>query len=325
MDTKSAFCMRELIRTMRDADIGVQAAFGRLEHELPVNLQQVAARLKQDLELDTADADRTWLRVTLRCLERMREQGVTPPAQLLVDVEAQHAANRAWSVSLAQAFVRTLFLSAATAAIAIVVAGVYVIFVLPQFAYLFHSMGAAMPRFTNALLGGGRILIFFALLALIVVAIFLLPLKLEWQHGERRWRFSPLAKRVWLGREVAQQFRRQLFVAHAAMLVAGGIGARKALAIASEEVGVHTDIRFETDSFDVPADELLNALAIAERRGHLDDEVVAQRAISTESLLHAVDALQLQVSFATRLLTYLLVGALVVAMYLPIFKVGAAV
>jgi len=325
MDTKSAFVTRELLRTMRDAGVGTQAAFGRLANELPDDLKKTAARLQQDVARDTTDSDRTWLRVTLRCIERMREQDLTPVPPLLAEIEAQHAANRALSAALAQSFVRTLFLSAATAAIAIVVASVYVIFVLPQFAYLFDTMGAELPQFTTGVLAGGRIGIFLVLLALIIVSSLFLPLRLEWQKGERLWQFSPLAQRAWLGREVARQFRQQLFVVHAAMLATGGMSPRRALAVASEEADIYRDIRFETEDFDKLADELLSTLAIAERRGHLNEEIDAQRAIRSESFVRAVDNLQLQVSFSSRLLTYLLVGALVVAMYLPIFKLGSTV
>jgi len=325
MDERSAFVARQLLRTLRDTASDEGAAFAHMDRALSDRMRAASRDLQRTLSSSAlgGDAESDWLHVALRCMRLLRERGVSMTGAVWDTLQSSAAENSEISAALAQSLMRTLALTVATSLIALVVAVIYVIFVLPQFEALFSGMGAALPAFTNAVLSGGRSLLFVAPLLGLVILTFFLPIKFEWAQGGRRWRFAPLVRRVRIGRNLATHYRQQLFIAYAWTLTRCGVAPRDALAAASSETELYADIDFKAMHAGQTMDALATALFDADRLGHLAEEIESQRAVRTQLLARAAERFQLDVSLAMRTILYILVGALLVAMYLPIFKLGA--
>lgn len=324
IEEKSAFVARELLRTMRDTGESRDAAFARMESTLSADMRPAVARLRRSLDENRlgSNAEQDWLHVAMRSLMLVREHGGEMTLSAWQSLEAQYADNRRLSASLTQALLHTFFLTAATALVGAIVGVIYVVFVLPQFDALFASVGAALPAFTSAVLADGRWLVFLLPLIAIVASMFLMPIKIEWTHG-RRWRFAPLARNVKLGRKMARHYREQLFIAYASTLISCAVAPRKALATAAKEVNLYADADFDAMQLESANDSFAAALVNADRLDHLAEEIESQRAVRTQQLVQAAERFQIEISFAMRAILYTLIGTLLVAMYLPIFKVGA--
>lgn len=325
LDEKIGFVTRELLRTMRDEHIDLESAFGRLNQHLSTDMRRISERMREGLVAGRTEAEYDWLRVAVRSIQLARDHGGTIDAAVWTDLETYSTENRGLSSTLSQTLVRTSFLSVATIGVAIVVGLIYVIFVLPQFDTLFESLGTELPLLTQFVLVGLRPLIFLLPLIAILASIFLLPVRPTWKAGQRVWQLAPLNKRVRIGSEFVLRYRQQLFIAFASTLTRFGVPPRTALQLASRETQLYADNDFAANPSPGQGDSLLTALVGADRAGHLHEEIIAQRAIRAEALLLAAERLQFEFSFVVRAGVYALVGLMLVAMYLPIFKLGAAV
>jgi hypothetical protein len=325
LDEKLSFVTREFLRTMRDEHLDLDAAFGRLNQRLSPGMRHASDRLRAGLASNSGDAQGDWLRVTVRSAQLAREHGGTIAPGVWTELEEHDARCRSLSSTLAQSLVRTLILSVTTLLLATIVGVIYVVFVLPQFVTLFESLHAELPRFTRLVLGGLQPLILLLPVVAVFASAFLLPVRPTWQTGKRVWQLAPLGRRVRIGREFVLRYRQQLFIAFASALTQSGLQPRTALKLASHEAQLYADENFAADSPATHGDTLLAALADADRCGHLREEIMAQRAIRADALLLAAERLQFEFSFVVRGCVYALITLLLVAMYLPIFKIGAAV
>jgi hypothetical protein len=183
-------------------------------------------------------------------------------------------------------------------------------------------MGATLPQLTAALLGGGRWIVLATALLLVAAAVFVFPVR---PGGRRTWRLDLFSKRALFGREAARTYRQFLFVSYASALVSAGIHPRKSLAVASNEAGIYTGIDFGTAEAAAMTERLPAQLLSADRLGHLHEELIAQRGLRADALIESIERLQLQAGFAMRAVLYVLVATMVIAMYLPIFKLGSII
>ena len=322
LDEKMSFVTREFLRTMRDEHLDLDAAFGRLNQHLSAGMRHASDRLRESLVSGSRDAQGDWLRVTVRSVQLAREHGGTIAPNVWSELEEHDAQSRGLASTLTQSLVRTLILSLTTLLIATIVGMIYVVFVLPQFVALFESLHAELPKFTQWVL---QPLILLLPVLAVFASAFMLPVRPTWQTGKRIWQLAPLGRRVRIGREFVLRYRQQLFIALAAALTQFGLQPRAALKLASHEAQLYTDENFAADTSAAHGDPLLTALVDAERCGHLREEIMAQRAIRADALLLAAERLQFEFSLVVRGCVYALITVLLVAMYLPIFKIGAAV
>ena len=325
LDEKMSFVTREFLRTMRDEHLDLDTAFGRLNQHLSPGMRHASDRLRESLISGSRDAQGDWLRVTVRSVQLAREHGGTIAPNVWSELEEHDAQSRGLAGTLTQSLVRTLILSLTTLLIATIVGMIYVVFVLPQFVTLYESLHAELPKFTRWVLGGLQPLILLLPVLAVFASAFMLPVRPTWQAGKRIWQLAPLGRRVRIGREFVLRYRQQLFIALAAALTQFGLQPRAALKLASHEAQLYTDENFAADTSAAHGDPLLTALVDAERCGHLREEIMAQRAIRADALLLAAERLQFEFSLVVRGCVYALITVLLVAMYLPIFKIGAAV
>lgn len=186
--------------------------------------------------------------------------------------------------------------------------------------------GIELPGFTKLVLGGGGALVI-VMLVLITLAFVGFPLKrrLVRDRHSAGWRLDLFAWRAFFGREVADNFRRLLFVSYANGLLRSGLPDRLSLSLASREAEAYREVDFEHGESGSTDDPFVHSLLIASKLGHLQQEIEAQGQIRLATLDESAERLQVLAAFVIRSLLYVLVGSLVVAMYLPIFRLGAAI
>ncbi|MBB6095546.1 type IV pilus assembly protein PilC [Povalibacter uvarum] len=330
MDELSAFAGREVIRVLRDEGADLSAAFSRLRDVLTGDLLAACARLQSEFESTakpTGDFERDGLRVAIRSVQLVQEHDGQFTSELWAELDRRQLAGFELSSSLVRGLLNTLVASSATAAIALVIAFIYGIFVLPQFASTYAAMGAELPSLTAAVLGGGGWIVLILVLLMMAASILAFPLQPGWGIGRHRraWRLDLFSKRAVFCRAVANDYRRFLFVCYAATLVAAGIHPRKSLAAAAREAGIYTDLDFESAEASAMMATLPTQLMSADRLGHLREELATQRGLQADAIAKSIEGLQLRTAILMRGLLYFLVATLVIAMYLPIFKLGSII
>jgi len=331
MNERLAFVGRALLRAMRDADSGVEAGFARLRETLSGEYSLLAVELQRRFANEEAIATGARkldpLAIALRRIALARANGGRITAEAWDGLERHYAQAIGMSDAVGRSFTGTLIVAMATIAVSLVVGATYVMFVLPQFADLYDSMHAELPFLTRFLLGDAGSLLVLAALAFVLVSATLLMVKPAWLYRsrERIWNPVALTQRILAGNRVTACHRRLAFVEYAATLAGSGVAGRKALSLAARESGIFSQIDFESPSDQPGQDELSSAVLEAERLGHLRQELATQHDLRSQALARAADISQIRASFVIRGLLYLLIGALVVAMYSPIFRLGAAI
>lgn len=331
MNERLAFVGRALLRAMRDADTNAEAGFARLRETLSGDYRPLAEELQRDCATDDAIAararERDALGIALRSVGLARANGGRVTPEVWRGLERNYSAAVALSSSLHRSFAGTLFIAIATFAVSLVVGATYLLWVLPQFQVLYESMHAELPAVTRFLLTGAGPLLLLLIVALVLASATLLTVKPAWLYRsrERLWNPIALAKRVLTGNRVAACHRRLAFVEYAATLIDSGIAGRKALSIAAGESGAFGRADFETPTDRPDHDELSSAVRDAERLGQLRQELSEQLELRSQALARAADDSQIRASLVIRGLLYILIAALLIAMYLPILQLGAAI
>ena len=218
---------------------------------------------------------------------------------------------------------------AALSVVALIVAMTFGVFVVPSFNNMFSQFGAPMPELTTAVFAfGGAGIPLFAIVLTVVVALVVWFVVLF--HG-RIQRLSPLPRwPKWapIVGGIAESYNLGLFLNFARILVESGVEAARAVDEAAKAANQSADLSFESlavngGSFDQGS--VLTELGVAANLGYFNDEIAFQcdQHISRMSLalVEARDRFSLILKFVM----YLFVGTLVVAMYLPIFKMGSVI
>ena len=218
---------------------------------------------------------------------------------------------------------------AAVSAVAIGVGVVFSMFVVPAFSEMFGSLGHSLPDYTQAVfdLGGAGIPTFAVILALtagfVVYCVALFHRRIQQMAPLPRWpKWAPI-----LGR-IAETYNLGLFLNYANILRKCGVDARVAIADAAAASNLSVDVSLDTLTNDVRAhrqSQVLTELGIAARIGNLDAELSHQCDQHVGNLTLALVETRDRFSLVLKIALYLFVAALVVAMYLPIFKIGSVV
>jgi type IV pilus assembly protein PilC len=194
------------------------------------------------------------------------------------------------------------------------VVGVYAIFVLPQFESMFAGFGAPLPAFTTMLIGNTWLLPPLFILLLVAVAFYFIGLSrlkkrlltlqpvrelLRWMPGFSGW---------------ATQYDTQLWIRYQAIFLEAGLSAPAARDAASRLAGEPSE-----------SDHRIALLHSAEQLGRLREELDAQLASEGATSLARFERQRNAFSIGIRVFIYFIVSSYIVAMYLPIFKLGAVV
>ena len=226
--------------------------------------------------------------------------------------------------------------------VAIIVTSILLLFVIPQFEEIFKSFGAELPAFTRFIIAISRFMQdwWYAIFGGIALTVFLYV---------RAWRSSqkvrdntdkfilsiPVVGNI-LHKAAMARFARTLSTTFSAGIplvdalvsAAGASGnyvyRTATLAIRNEVVaGMQINVAMRT--VDLFPDMVIQMVMIGEESGAIDDMLSKVAAIFEQEVDDMVDGLTSLLEPIIMVVLGVLVGGMVVAMYLPIFKLGSVI
>ncbi len=237
---------------------------------------------------------------------------------------------------------KALFYPAMVVAVAILVSAVLLIFVVPTFKTTFQSFGADLPAFTLLVIGMSEFAVTWWWLILLVVggaavafimaknrspafAHFLdrmmlkIPIVGQILHNAAIARFA---------RTLAVTFRAGVPLVEALDTVAGATGNvvyEKAVLRIRDDVSVGYQVNMAMKQVGLFPHMVIQMTAIGEEAGALDTMLIKVAEFFEQEVNNAVDALSSLLEPLIMVILGVLVGGMVVAMYLPIFKLAATI
>ncbi|HSD15669.1 MAG TPA: type II secretion system F family protein [Thermomonas sp.] len=237
---------------------------------------------------------------------------------------------------------KALFYPATVIAVAIIVCGILMVFVVPTFKETFISFGADLPAFTSLVFGISDQFVkwwwLFAIIAAGAFAAFMFfykrsqPLR---QFVDRMMLKLPVIGKV-LNESAIARFARTLAVTFQAGVplvealdsVAGATGNivyEKAVLRMKEDVSVGYPVNVAMKQVNLFPHMVVQMTAIGEEAGALDAMLYKVAEFYEEEVNNAVDALSSLIEPMVMVIIGGLVGSIVIAMYLPIFKLAMTV
>jgi type IV pilus assembly protein PilC len=237
---------------------------------------------------------------------------------------------------------KALYYPAAVIAVAIIVSSILLIYVIPQFESIFISYGADLPAFTKMVVGASHfmqqsgiylLLIFIAAIVGIVMA------------KKRSKKFAHFMDRMSLRIPVVGKILEQAAIARfcrtLAITFAAGVPMVDALKIVSgatgnkvydeaadrirEDVAVGHQLQMAMQQVGLFPNMVIQMAAIGEEAGSLDEMLTKVAEAYEEEVNNAVDALSSLLEPLIIVFVGIVVGTMVIAMYLPIFKMAAVI
>ena len=246
------------------------------------------------------------------------------------------------SESLKRKIKKALFYPTAVIIVAIIVTAILLIFVVPQFEELFKGFGADLPAFTQLVIHISNVVqeTWWAILAGMVISGYFFV-----QTKQRSKKFRATLDRLILrvpivgailhkasiarfARTLATTFAAGVPLVEALDSVAkatGNIVYTTAIYQIREEVVTGSQIQSAMRATGIFPNLVVQMIAIGEESGALDDMLEKVALIYEEEVDLAVDGLSSLLEPLIMAILGVLVGGLVIAMYLPIFKMGSVV
>ena len=237
---------------------------------------------------------------------------------------------------------KAMFYPAAVIVVAIIVTAILLIFVVPQFEQLFTSFGADLPAFTRLVVNLSEFmqewwwLVFGGAIGAVVGLL---------QAKKRSRKFSRFFDRVLLklpivgtimhkasiaryARTLSTMFAAGVPLVEALESVAGATGNvvySDAVLMIRDSVATGQQLQFAMSQTGLFPNMVEQMVAIGEESGALDTMLSKVADFYEQEVDDAVDALSSLLEPLIMSILGILIGGLVVAMYLPIFKLGAAI
>nr|WP_298724648.1 type II secretion system F family protein [uncultured Steroidobacter sp.] len=237
---------------------------------------------------------------------------------------------------------KALFYPAAVLAVAVIVTVILLIFVIPQFESLFKGFGADLPAFTQMVIDLSKYVqesgIYIALVAGAAGYAFFYFKKRS--RPMRRTLDRMLLKAPVVGpimekaaiaryaRTLATMFAAGVPLVEALTSVAGATGNivyEEATLKIRDEVATGQRLQRSMESTELFPNMVIQMIAVGEESGSLDSMASKVADFYEADVDAAVDAMSSLLEPLIMAILGVLVGGLVIAMYLPIFKLGAVV
>lgn len=259
--------------------------------------------------------------------------------ETVLDTIASYKEN---TESLKSKIKKALFYPATVIAVAILVSAVLLIFVVPQFQQVFASFGADLPAFTQLIVGASDFMItwWWLILAAVVGSIFgFIALKkrsLPFAHFLDRMMLKiPVIGQILhnasiarFARTLAVTFRAGVPLVEALDTVAGATGNtvyEKAVLRIKNDVAVGYPLNMAMKQVNLFPHMVVSMTAIGEEAGALDTMLLKVAEFYEEEVNNSVDALSSLLEPMIMIIIGIVVGSMVIGMYLPIFKLAAAI
>lgn len=237
---------------------------------------------------------------------------------------------------------KALYYPAAVIAVAIIVSSILLIYVIPQFEGIFQSFGSDLPAFTRMVVDASH---FMQQNGVYMLAVLVLSIAAIIMARKRSERFAHFIDRVSLKIPIVggileqaaiARFCRTLAITFAAgvplvdalQIVSGATGNRvfdDAASRIRDDVAVGHQLQMAMQQSGVFPNMVVQMAAIGEEAGSLDEMLVKVAEAYEEEVNNAVDALSSLLEPVIIVFVGVVVGTMVIAMYLPIFKMAAVI
>ncbi|MHC8323940.1 type II secretion system F family protein [Pseudomonas sp. GB2N2] len=226
--------------------------------------------------------------------------------------------------------------------VAIIVTGILLIKVVPQFESVFKGFGAELPAFTVMVISLSTFLQdwWWLILGAIIAAIFGVRRAFKKSQGFRDWTDTWLLKLPLVGtlmyKSAVARYARTLSTTFAAGVplvealesVAGATGNivfKRAVLRIKQDVSTGMQLNFSMRTAGIFPNMAIQMTAIGEESGALDDMLDKVASFYEAEVDNMVDNLTSLMEPFIMVVLGVIVGGLVVAMYLPIFQLGSAI
>ncbi len=237
---------------------------------------------------------------------------------------------------------KALYYPAAVIAVAILVSAVLLIFVVPQFDAVFKGFGAQLPAFTQMLVDASHWLVSYWWLALMIIVgsifgiIFMFKRSAKFAHFVDRMALKlPIIGKILhesaisrFARTLGLTFKAGVPLVEALETVGGATGSvvyADAVKKIREDVAVGYQLNLAMKQVNLFPHMVVSMVAIGEEAGALDAMLFKVAEFYEEEVNNAVDSLSSLLEPFIMVIIGVLVGSMVIGMYLPIFKLAAAV
>jgi type IV pilus assembly protein PilC len=237
---------------------------------------------------------------------------------------------------------KALFYPAAVLVVAVIVTVILLIFVIPQFEALFKGFGADLPAFTQMVINLSRFVQSNGIYILaVVIAIFWTFFYFKKRSKKMREFLDRAALKMpiigpILNKAAIARFARTLSTMFAAGVplvealesVAGATGNivyENAVMRMRDEVATGQRLQRAMETTELFPNMVVQMIAVGEESGSLDTMSGKVATFYEAEVDNAVDAMSSLLEPLIMVILGVLVGGLVIAMYLPIFKLGAVV
>jgi len=237
---------------------------------------------------------------------------------------------------------KALYYPAAVIAVAIIVSSILLIFVIPQFEQVFASFGSDLPAFTRMVVNASRFMRSNGVYIFLTFGLIITALIMAKRRSKRfaHW-LDRISLRIPIVGGILEQAAIARFCRTLAITFAAGVPLVDALKIVSgatgnavyddaaarirEDVAVGHQLQLAMQQTTVFPNMVIQMAAIGEEAGSLDAMLVKVAEAYEEEVNNAVDALSSLLEPLIIVFVGVVVGTMVVAMYLPIFKMAAVI
>lgn len=235
---------------------------------------------------------------------------------------------------------KALFYPATVIVVAILVSAVLLIFVVPQFEAVFKQFGADLPAFTKLIVGASRFMVsyWWVLLGIALGAFFTTAYFYKRSEAMQHLLDRMLLKIPVIGqilnnaaiarfsRTLATTFKAGVPLVEALETVAGATGNivyEKATLRIRDDVSVGYQVNMAMKQTNLFPHMVTQMTSIGEEAGALDTMLFKVAEFYEQEVNNSVDALSSLIEPFIMIFIGVVVGAMVVGMYLPIFKLAA--
>jgi type IV pilus assembly protein PilC len=237
---------------------------------------------------------------------------------------------------------KALFYPAAVLAVAVIVTVILLIFVIPQFESLFKGFGADLPAFTQFVIELSRWMQANGWMLLGVVVAAALTFRYFYKRSRPMRQFidrmslqipviGPILKKAAIARfarTLATMFGAGVPLVEAMKSVAGATGNivyQDAVLRMRDEISTGLRMQRAMENTGLFPNMVVQMIAVGEESGSLDEMAAKVADFYEADVDAAVDGLSSLLEPLIMVILGVLVGGLVIAMYLPIFKLGAVI
>ncbi|HIE1100638.1 MULTISPECIES: type II secretion system F family protein [Stenotrophomonas] len=237
---------------------------------------------------------------------------------------------------------KALFYPIMVVVVAMLVSGIMLVFVVPQFEDVFKSFGADLPAFTQMVVNLSRFMVSWWWLMLLIAigtavgAIMAYKRSPKMQHAMDRFVLKvPVIGQIMhnsaiarFSRTTAVTFKAGVPLVEALGIVAGATGNtvyEEAVLRMRDDVSVGYPVNMSMKQTNLFPHMVIQMTGIGEEAGALDAMLFKVAEYYEQEVNNSVDALSSLLEPMIMVFIGTIVGGMVIAMYLPIFKLGAVV